>query len=150
MLGAGEREYQWFGKQSPAVRRTLVNVRGVIAAKELLLRDLFSSNQNDSFSIVPASNVRHNSHLRGVFSCRGASGVAVRLHATCDGNNGLQPPAFTSQPVNENACTWMKLTDTHHDFCCPVCHWRVSHFAFVLLGSCGKPPKGQSSLNAYT
>lgn len=60
--GGGEREYQWLWKQSPAVRRTLVNVRGVIAVTELLLRDLFSSNQNvffffQSSGIEPASQL---------------------------------------------------------------------------------------------
>lgn len=40
----GGREYQWLWKQSPAVSRTLVNVRGVIAVMEVV-QDLFSLNQ---------------------------------------------------------------------------------------------------------
>lgn len=66
VFGAGgrEREYQWLWKQSPAVRRTLVNVRGVIAVMEVA-RDLFSSNQKYSFFIVQASNMRHTTCIYG-------------------------------------------------------------------------------------
>lgn len=66
LFGAGgrEREYQWLWKQSPAVRRTLVNVRGVIAVMEVA-QDLFSSNQKHSFFIVQASNMRHTTCIYG-------------------------------------------------------------------------------------
>lgn len=62
--GGREREYQWLWKQSPAVSRTLVNVRGVIAVMEVV-QDLFSSNQKYSFFIVQASNMRHTTCIYG-------------------------------------------------------------------------------------